>query len=190
MSEKNHGRAHIRAAADRHRTRRRRQLAYEHGYRYDSVLDLDRLRESLSKEARHFRGTSGLHHLDHIQIRRLENLLATHPDLAYAQVYIDSTLVAALGSGILRALAPYSFRMIRRLDQRLSYHRMQVEPEWTKPDITVKARSVRKRVWRRDEQVEEYLCALPDADEAPSRAVRMISRGRLYDRWAGGHLRT
>lgn len=179
MNKRNRSRAYVRAAAESHRSRRLKRLEHEWGgWRYNTTIEAGELRRDLASPYWSWR-TRGM---DPDRRARIERALQL-PELSWPTVQIDHRLIKLLGTQLMQDLAPWSFSEIAGLDQRLSYRRMDVEPEWTLPDIVRAARPVRKRVWQRDEIIEW------DEDDYIN-ARRHGSRTQLYDRWAGGELRT
>jgi hypothetical protein len=172
-------RAHLRDASARKRASRDRYLA--HLRHWDHALDLDYLR-MMSERPVHYGRFAGLsvEQRDH-----LRSLLDSEPRLAYGRLRIDAELIELIGIGIMRILAPWSLGQYLGLDQRLTYERLAHEPEWNKPDIVRKARPIRKRVWRRDEDLHDL-----DDDDFYAGARRIGTRTQLYNRFGGGEVKT
>jgi hypothetical protein len=181
MPHHQHDRAHVRAQAARHAARRASQIRAQRPGYSSHWLDLDGLRDDLDGAAgRRFHRRVGLHTLEDADLARLREVLASSRRLRAPRVLIDRQLVRELGAGIMRALEPWSFRLAVGLDQRLSYHRMEVEPEWSRPDITARRRTTRRRAWMREIDTQWH------EDDMIAPAQAHSGRSHNYDRWAGG----
>jgi hypothetical protein len=190
MSRNQHDRAHVRHQAERYRLRREKRLHDERPGYSSYFLDVDALRDQFagySVQRRRLVRERAFARLDHIASARLEYLLATHPVLAHSRVPITRQLVRVLGKGVMRELEPYTFHMVVGLDQRLAYDRLDVEPEWSKPDIVGRHRRARRHAWQRDEGV---LCGDCMEEEQVPGAVRFRPGLQNYERWGGGRVKS